>query len=199
MLARSLLLNATSALVLAFSSTRCTTVTETATCSPSSLVLHVSGSAVTPGGTYPVEIADTLSSARLSTRSFDFLVDVLFRGGATGFASAVWIVSTAQAPSITLGFQLGGDRRVGSVLPVGGGLSGVSTGEGPAISAIGAAGVLMTLGAPAYSSQGTAGGFAVRQIAPLAADVNAQFADQSTRPGSFTGRVQIGTGDPTCP
>jgi hypothetical protein len=196
--ARSRLLNVMSALALALSSTRCTTVTETATCNPTSLVLQVSGSAMTPGGAFAVDIADTLSSARLSTRSFDFLVDVLFRGGATGFASAVWIASTPQAPDVTLGFQLGGARHVGSILPIGGGVFGVSTGEGPAISAIGAAGVLMFLGAPSYTAQGMAGQFKVRQAAPLAADVSAQFADPSARPGSFTGQVQVTASGPNC-
>jgi hypothetical protein len=185
--------------LLGLSLAGCTTTTQVDVCDPTSLVLHVSGSAVTPGGALPVEIADTLSFARLSSRSFGFLVDVFFRGAGTGSASAVWIVSTPQPPVITLGFQLGGDRKAGSVLPVGGGLAGVSTGEGPAISAIGAAGVLMLLNAPSYSGQGSDGQFTVQQASPLTAQVSAQFADQSARAGSFTGQVRITAGGPNCP
>ena len=197
--ARFRFLNVTGAIALVCSLARCTTVTQTEFCNPTSLVLQLSGTAVTPGGTFPVDFADTLSLARLSTRSFDFLVDVLFRGGATGPASVVWITSTPRPPDVTLGFQLSGARAVGSVLPVGGGISGVGTGEGPAISAIGAAGVLMLLSAPSYSGQGTGGQLTVQQAAPLAAEVSARFADQSGRPGSFTGRLRITAGGPNCP
>ena len=86
------------------------------------------------------------------------------------------------------------------VVVVGGGPAGgeTSPATGPS-SAIGAAGVLMFLGAPSYSAQGIAGQFKVRQVAPLTADVSAQFADQSARPGSFTGQVQITASGPNCP
>jgi hypothetical protein len=195
---RSRLLNVISAMALLLSLARCTTATQTEFCNPTSLVFRVSGTALTPGGTFPIEIADTLSFARLSTRSFGFLVDVLFRGGATGAASAVWIVTTPQPPNVTLGFQFSGDRHIGSILPVGGGMSGVSTGEGPAISAIGAAGVLMLLGAPSYMGQGTGGQLTVQQAAPFAAEVSAHFADETARPGSFTGQVRVTAGGPNC-
>ncbi len=197
---RARLLNVNRAIaLLGLSFAGCTTTTQVDVCSPTSLVLHVSGTAVTPGGAVPVEIADTLSFASLSTRSFGFLVDVFFRGAATGAASAVWIVSTPQPAVITLGFQLSGDRKAGSILPVGGGLAGVSTGEGPAISAIGAAGVLMLLGAPSYLGQGRDGQLTVQQAAPLTAQVSAQFADQNARAGSFAGQVRISAGGPNCP
>ena len=198
MVARSRLLNVTRALALLLSVARCTTATQTEFCNPTSLVFHVSGTALAPGGTFPLEFADTLSFARLSTRSFGFLVDVLFRGGATGAASAVWIVATPQAPNVTLGFQFSGDRHIGSILPVGGGMSGVSTGEGPAISAIGAAGVLMQLAAPSYTGQGTGGQLTVQQAAPFAADVSAQFKDETARAGSFAGQVRVTAGGPNC-
>ena len=56
--------------LLGLSLAGCTTVTQVDLCSPTSLVLHVSGTAVTPGGAVPVEITDTLSFASLSTRKF---------------------------------------------------------------------------------------------------------------------------------
>lgn len=179
--------------------TACGGGTNAPSCQPSLLAFTVTGLATVPTGQVAVALNDTLRSSELNAPSeFPYLVDVLVRGQATGAASAVWVASAAAGPGF--GFQLGGARQVGSVLPIVGRTFGVSPGKGPAISAIGGAGALVAMydvgGFELTESTGT---LTIQQVRPFGAQLSAQFHDALGRPATFTGTVSVTPVGPNCP